>query len=304
MQNEFHNIHKLKKQFKKAAFSAKTSIEELRSEFENIFYSPHIPNHVEVCEKEFKGIPTDILRPEMAVSGRAILYAHGGSFISGSRKSYRSFCASLAHEASSVLYLPEYRLAPEYPFPTALEDVYNVYAKLIETEKINTDNLILAGDGAGASLTVSLIHYLKTKKLPLPAFIFLMSPWADLTCADENLNTNRKKDFVFSKESLLRAATLYTYEKNLSNELVSPLLGSFENFPPLFIQCGGNEILLSDSTRLKQKIESTGGQVELQIYEGLPHLFQALPDNFGDAHLAVEAAGKKISGFFNTETEE
>lgn len=257
---------------------------------------------MEVCEKEFKGIRTDLLLPEMAVSGRAILYAHGGSFISGSRKSYRSFCASLAHESSSALYLPEYRLAPEYPFPTALEDLYNVYAQVIETEKVNTDNLILAGDGAGGALAVSLIHYLKTKKLPLPAFIFLMSPWLDLTCADENLNINKKKDFVFSKDSLLRAAKLYTYEKNLSNELVSPLLGTFKNFPPVFIQCGDSEILLSDSKRLHQKIESAGGQSELIIYEGQPHLFQALPDNFAGAHLAVEAGGKKISGFFNAET--
>lgn len=304
MQNEFRDIHKLKRQFKKTTFSVKISVEELRSQFENIFYSPHIPNHVEIYEKEFKGIKTDILLPEMAVSGRAILYAHGGSFISGSRKSYRSFCASLAHESSSALYLPEYRLAPEYPFPTALEDLYNVYAALIEAEKINNDNLILAGDGAGGALTIALVHYLKTKNLPLPAFIFLMSPWADLTCADENLNINRKKDFVFSKDSLLRAAKLYTYEKNLTNVLVSPLLGSFENFPPIFIQCGGSEILLSDSKRLSQKIESAGGHAELHVYDGLSHLFQALPDNFGDAHLAVEAAGKKISGFFNTDNGE
>lgn len=303
MKNEFNDIHKLKKKFKRVSFSSKNNIEELRKEFEDLFYTPHIPNHVEVFEKEFKGIKTDLLCPEMSVSGRTILYIHGGSFISGSRKSYRSFCASIAHETSSCLYLPEYRLAPEYPFPTALEDLYNVYAKLIETEKIKNTNLILAGDGAGGGLALSLVHYLKINKLPLPVFIFLISPWVDLTCKDESFDINKKKDFVFSKESLLRAAKLYTTENNLTNELVSPLLASFENFPQVFIQCGSNELLLGDSKRLKQKLENSGVCSDLCIYEDMPHLFEALPDNFENSHLAVEAAGKKISEFFSISEE-
>ncbi|AGT44797.1 alpha/beta hydrolase [Treponema pedis] len=294
----FNGIYKLKKQFKKTTFSVKSSLEELRKEYENIFYSPHTPNNVEICEKEFKGIHTDLLRPEMAVLRRTVLYAHGGSFISGSCKSYRSFCASLAHESSASLYLPEYRLAPEYPFPTALEDLYNVYARLADEEKIDIENIILAGDGAGGGLIISLIHYLKSKKLPLPSFVVLLSPWADLSCTNEELNLNRKKDFVFSKDSLLRSAKLYTYEKNLTNNLVSPLFGSFENFPKVYIQCGGHEILYADSVLLKQKIEEAGGSVELEIYKGMPHLFQALPDYFAEAHLAVGSIGKRVNSFF------
>ena len=233
----------------------------------------------------------------MAVSGRVILYAHGGSFISGTKKAYRSLCAGLAHEASADLYLPEYKTAPEHPFPAALEDVYKVYAKLIESHTVEPANLILAGDGAGGGLILSLIHYLKNKHLALPALQVLFSPWADLSCSSAGLSVNRKKDFVFSQEALLGAAQLYTEEKNLTNELVSPIFGNFENFPPVFIQCGSNEILLDDSIRLCEKIEKAGGMAVLDKMENMSHLFQAVPDYFSNAHLAVEAVVKKISEF-------
>ena len=125
----------------------------------------------------------------------------------------------------------------------------------------------------------------------------LFSPWADLSCSSEGLSVNRKKDFVFSQEALLGAAQLYTEEKNLTNELVSPIFGNFENFPPVFIQCGSNEILLDDSIRLCEKIEKAGGRAVLDKIDDMPHLFQAVPDYFSNAHLAGEAVGKKISEF-------
>ncbi|UTY32830.1 alpha/beta hydrolase fold domain-containing protein [Treponema putidum] len=299
MQNGLKDIKELKKKFKKAILSRKHTIDELRFEYDDILYSPHMPNNVDISETEFRGIKTDILRPEMAISGRAILYIHGGSFISGTKKAYRSFCAGLAHEASADLYLPEYKPAPEHPFPAAFEDIYKVYSKLIDSHTVESANLILAGDGAGGGLILSLIHYLKNKRLPLPALLVLFSPWADLSCSSEGLSANKKKDFVFSQEALLGAAQLYTEEKNFTNELVSPIFGNFENFPPVFIQCGGNEILLDDSMRLCEKIEKAGGVAVLDKIDDMPHLFHALPDYFANAHLEVEAVGKKITGFFD-----
>ena len=299
MQNELKDLRELKKKFKKAVLSRKHTIDELRLAYDDILYSPYVPNNVDLSEIKLRGVDTDVLKPEMAVSGRVILYAHGGSFISGTKKAYRSFCAGLAHEASADLYLPEYKTAPEHPFPAALEDVYKVYAKLIESHTVEPANLILAGDGAGGGLILSLIHYLKNKRLPLPALLVLFSPWVDLSCSSEGLSVNRKKDFVFSQEALLGAAQLYTEEKNLTNELVSPIFGNFENFPPVFIQCGSNEILLDDSIRLCGKIEKAGGMAVLDKVENMPHLFQALPDYFANAHIAVEAVGKKITGFFD-----
>lgn len=299
MQNELKDLRELKKKFKKAVLSQRYTIDELRIAYDDILYSPHVPNNVDLSEADYRGIKTDILKPDMAVSGRVILYIHGGSFISGTKKAYRSFCAGLAHEASADLYLPEYKTAPEHPFPAALEDVYKVYAKLIESHTADPANLILSGDGAGGGLILSLIHYLKNKRLPLPALLVLFSPWADLSCSSEGLSVNRKKDFVFSQAALFGAAHLYTEEKNLTNELVSPIFGNFENFPPVFIQCGSNEILLDDSIRLCGKIEKAGGRAVLDKIDGMPHLFQAVPDYFSNAHLAVEAVGKKITGFFD-----
>ncbi len=294
-----HDIRKLKKQFRKSLFSTKMSTEETRKRYEEILYSPHIPNNVDVSEKELKNIPTDILKPEIAVFGRTILYAHGGAFVAGSRKAYRNFCATIANIASANLYLPEYRLAPEYPFPTPLEDLYSVYAKMIEAEKIQPENLILIGDGAGAALILSLINYLKDKNLPTPAMLVLISPWADITCSSEDLKLNRKKDFMLSREVLYNAANLYTYENNLQNKLVSPMFANFKGFPKTIIQCGGNEILRADAEELSDRFEEAGSICELTVYENMPHLFQALPDYFEQSHLAVEKIGKDINDFFS-----
>ncbi len=294
-----YDIRKLKKQFRKSLFSTKISTEESRKRYEEILYSPHIPNNVDVSEKELKTIPTDILKPEITVFGRTILYAHGGAFVAGSRKAYRNFCATLANIAAANLYLPEYRLAPEYPFPTALEDLYSVYAKMVETEKVQPKNLILIGDGAGASLILSMIAYLQKKQLPTPAMLVLLSPWVDISCSSEDLRINRKKDFMLSREALCNAANLYTYENNLQNKLVSPIFGDFTDFPKTIIQCGGNEILLSDAKKLAANFEKANTPCELTVYENMPHLFQALPDYFEQSHLAVEKIGKDISAFFN-----
>ncbi len=296
-----NDIRKLKKQFRKSLFSSKISTEESRKRYEDILYSPHIPNNVDVSEKEFKSISTDILKPEISVFGRTILYAHGGAFIAGSRKAYRNFCATIANISSANLYLPEYRLAPEYPFPTALEDLYSVYAKMIETEKIQPKNLILIGDGAGAALILSMIAYLRKKQLPTPAMLVLLSPWVDISCSSEDLRINRKKDFILSRESLYNAANLYTYENNLQNQLVSPMFANFDGFPKTIIQCGGNEILRSDAEKLAANFEKANTPCDLKIYENMPHLFQALPDYFEQSHLAVEKIGQDINAFFNGE---
>ncbi len=296
-----YDIRKLKKQFRKGLFSSKISTEESRKRYEDILYSPHIPNNVDVSEKVLKDIPTDILKPEIAVFGRTILYVHGGAFVAGSKKAYRNFCATIANIASANLYLPEYRLAPEYPFPTPLEDLYSVYAKMIEAEKVQPKNLILVGDGAGAALILSLINYLKNKKLPTPTMLILISPWVDISCSNENLRVNRKKDFMLSREALYNAANLYTYENNLQNKLVSPIFADFTDFPKTIIQCGGNEILKADAEKLANSFETANSPCELTIYENMPHLFQALPDYFEQAHLAVEKIGKDINAFFNVE---
>ncbi len=296
-----HDIRKLKKQFRKGLFSSKISTEDSRKRYEEILYSPHIPNNVDVSEIELKNIPTDILKPEIAVFGRTILYAHGGAFVAGSRKSYRNFCATIANIASANLYLPEYRLAPEYPFPTPLEDLYSVYAKMIEVEKVQPENLILIGDGAGAALILSLINYLKDKNLPTPAMLVLISPWVDISCSNENLRINRKKDFILSRDALYNAANLYTYENNLKNKLVSPMFADFRGFPKTVIQCGGNEILRADAEELTERFEKAGSPCELTVYENMPHLFQALPDYFEQSHLAVEKIGRDIAAFFEAD---
>ena len=238
------------------------------------------------------------MEPEVAAAKRVILYAHGGSFINGSCKAARNFCASFAHECACKLFLPEYRRAPEYPFPAGLEDIFVTYRGILKKYAFSPASVVIAGDEAGANLAIALIHYLKQKKLPQPAALVLISPWLDISCSNEEIHTLQKSDKFLLKEALQAAAGRYTTFDNVQNPLVSPLYGSFTNFPPVFIQCGSQEILSADAKALAQKIEAVGGQAQLDIWPEMWHFFQAMDAQAKEAHLAVEKLGQWVQSLF------
>ncbi|CEM61952.1 alpha/beta hydrolase [Treponema phagedenis] len=289
---------KAKKLFKKALYAPKLPIQTIRSNYDAFFYSPYIPNRVDVSTKEIAGISVDVLNPELAITGRVMLYAHGGSFISGSKKASRTLCALIAHQAGAKLFLPDYALAPEHPFPAALENLYTVYASLIDKFGFSPSNIILSGDGAGGGLALALVHYLHEKKIVKPAGLALISPWADLTVENMVKQAYGKKDPLFTKDIFHNCALQYTYSNNLKNPLVSPLFGNFSDFPPVFIQCGQLEMLSADASEIVKKIEAAGGSAEFDIWENRWHLFQAMEDFVPDAHLAIERFGAWIKKLF------
>lgn len=294
----YSSLHQVQKAFRKTLYSAKTPLSVIREEYDAFFYSPHIPNNTDITHETMGSVPVDILKPEVAAANRVILYTHGGFFISGSCKAARNFCASFAHECACRLFLPEYRLAPEYPFPAGLEDIFSVYYRMIKYAAIAPESIILAGDGAGAALTVALMQKLKERGLPLPAALALISPWLDLSCAAKEMHALRKRDKFLSKEALIGAAGRYTTVDNVQNPLVSPLCGSFSGFPPVYIQCGSEELLAADAAALAQKIELAGGTVQLDIWQEMWHFFQAMDAQAKEAHLAVEKMGHWIQALF------
>ena len=294
----YSSLRQIQKAFKKTLYSAKTPLSSIRGEYDSFFYSAHIPNNTDITHEAIASIPVEILKPEVAAENRVILYAHGGFFINGSCKAARNFCASFAHECACKLFLPEYRLAPEYPFPASLDDMFIVYCALLESYGISPAAVVIAGDGAGAALTVALVHKLKAKGLPLPAALVLISPWLDLSCSNEEMHRLCKCDKFLLKESLQAAARRYTTADNLQNALVSPLCGSFDGFPPVFIQCGGKEILAADARSLAQKLEAAGVQAKLDIWPDMWHFFQAMDVQAKEAHLAVEKMGFWVQSLF------
>lgn len=300
MGETIHNnsLRQIQKLFKKTLYSSKRPLSHIRAEYDAFFYSPYIPNNTDIKRDNIAHVPVEILEPEVAAANRMILYAHGGAFVNGSCKASRNFCASLAHECACKLFLPEYRLAPEYPFPAGLKDIFTVYSGMIKKYNACSASVVIAGDGAGAALATALVHHLTQKKMPPPAALVLISPWIDLSCSNEELNVLRKYDKFLIKESLQSAAGRYTTVDNLQNPLVSPLYGSFTDFPPVFIQCGEKEILLADAKALSQKIKAEDGSVQLDIWPEMWHLFQAMDAQAKEAHVAVEKIGRWVQSLF------
>ena len=293
-----NSLRQIQKLFKQTLYSSKIPLSTIREEYDSFFYSPYLPNNTDITRDTIGSVPVEILEPEVAAAKRVILYAHGGSFINGSCKAARNFCASFAHECACKLFLPEYRRAPEYPFPAGLEDIFVTYRGILKKYAFSPASVVIAGDEAGANLAIALIHYLKQKKLPQPAALVLISPWLDISCSNEEIHTLQKSDKFLLKEALQAAAGRYTTFDNVQNPLVSPLYGSFTNFPPVFIQCGSQEILSADAKALAQKIEAVGGQAQLDIWPEMWHFFQAMDAQANEAHLAVEKMGQWVQSLF------
>ncbi len=212
---------------------------------------------------------------EGAREDKVILQLHGGGYVGGMRNAYRMF-AGLYNEVShgmSVL-TPDYRVAPEDPYPAALLDAYDAYEWLLEQGWFS-EQIILAGDSAGGGLALALCHYLKDKGRQLPCGIVAMSPWTDLTASGESYETNYEKDPLFgrTRDSLIYNKD-YIGEHDPMNAYISPLFGDFRGFPPMLLQVGSYEMLLSDSVNVAAKAREQGGKVRLSVYEGMFHVFQ------------------------------
>ena len=229
---------------------------------------------METIEREHYQMELLSLR-EGAREDKVILQLHGGGYVGGMRNAYRMF-AGLYNEVSrgmSVL-TPDYRVAPEDPYPAALLDAYDAYEWLLEQGWFS-EQIILAGDSAGGGLALALCHYLKDKGRQLPCGIVAMSPWTDLTASGESYETNYEKDPLFGKtrDSLIYNKD-YIGEHDPMNAYISPLFGDFRGFPAMLLQVGSYEMLLSDSVNVAAKAREQGVKVRLSVYEGMFHVFQ------------------------------
>lgn len=204
-----------------------------------------------------------------------ILQLHGGGYIGKMRNAYRMFAGlySEVGRGSSVLTI-DYRVAPEHPYPAALEDAVTAYKWLIKCG-FTAEQIILAGDSAGGGLAMALCMYLRDEGMAMPAGIVAMSPWTDMTASGESYDTNYEKDPLFGKtrDSLIYNRD-YAGEEDVTNPYLSPLFGDFTGFPPMLIQVGSYEMLLSDSVLVAKKAKRQGVKVRLSIYKGMFHVFQ------------------------------
>lgn len=218
------------------------------------------------------GVPAewvDIPRP----ASRAVLYhLHGGGFCAGSCASERPLLTRLARAAGARGFAVDYRLAPEHPFPAAVEDTVAAYRWLLKAGVASAD-IVLSGSSAGGALALAALVSLRDAGDPLPASCILLSPATDLTLSGESFVTKARADPVLSQEYVRRATRLYIGQGNPKEPLASPLFADLQGLPPLLIHVGSSEILLSDSTRLARRAEEAGVNVTLKVWDGLFHVF-------------------------------
>lgn len=221
-----------------------------------------------------------------------ILQLHGGGYIGAMRNAYRTF-ASLYNEVSDGMHVLtiDYRVAPEYPYPAALEDSLEAYEWLLK-QGYTPKQIILAGDSAGGGLALALCLYLKDKDQELPAAIVAMSPWTDLTASGPSYDDNYEVDPLFgnTRDSLIYNKD-YVGENDPANPYISPLFGTYEGFPPMLFQVGSIEMLLSDSVLVAEKARRAGVEVQLSIYEGMFHIFQMARKLIPESRAAWEEVG-------------
>ena len=208
---------------------------------------------------------------------RGVLYFHGGGYVMGSLDTHTELMGRISRACQAPVLGIDYRLAPEHPYPAAVEDAVASYDRL-QANGIEPHRIIIAGDSAGGGLTLACLLALKAQGKPQPAGAVLLSPWTDLTGSGESVKTRAAADPMVSPDVLEPMAALYRGDVDASEPGVSPLFGGLEGLPPLLIQVGDAEVLLDDSTRLADRAEAAGVDIDLQVFDGAFHVFQATPD--------------------------
>ncbi len=204
---------------------------------------------------------------------RVVLFVHGGGFIIGSAAIYRHLVSRLARAAGCAVFSLDYRLAPEHPYPAALEDVLGAW-RWLTAGRLPSSRVALAGDSAGGNLVLSALTRLSGASQSPPAAVALMAPWTDLSISGESVRTNRRADPYLPTEMLRPVAAAYLQGADPKAADASPLFADFAGYPPMLIHVGSTEVLLDDALRLERAARQSGVDVTLKSWPGLPHVFQ------------------------------
>lgn len=258
------------------AIGKKIKTGELRKKMVQAESEWKIPDAYNMTQVDMENFSMKFLSPKSNPNfDRVILQLHGGGYIGAMRNIYYNFAVFYSERSKGACVLtPDYRVAPENPFPAALEDAVASYQWLLD-RGYKGNQIILAGDSAGGGLAMALTMYVRDHKMPLPGGIVAMSPWADVSASGESYETNYELDPLFgnTKESMIYSND-YPGEYDKKEPYISPVYGEFYDFPPMLIQVGSTEMLLSDALTVTEKSREMGGRVRLSIYEDMFHVFQ------------------------------
>jgi acetyl esterase/lipase len=276
---------------RQAPLGAGGDVREQRRVFQELLGARQLPAGVTVTPGALGAVPT----AEITVAGveprHVVLYFHGGVYALGSAALGADLASEIGRRIDASVISVEYRLAPEHPYPAAVDDAVAAYDALLQRGVAPTD-IVLAGESAGAGLAVAALVAARDRGLPMPAAALLMSPWADLTLTGASMDTKQGIDPLLSRDRFLPAVADYVGGHDPSAGLISPIFGRLSGLPPLVIQAGSNEVLLDDAVRLAGRAGADDVAVTLDITPGVPHVFQAYHAVLGEAVAALDRAGQ------------
>lgn len=248
---------------------------------------------VRVEKNSIAGLHAEWLTPAECDAGKLLLYLHGGGYVVGNCNMHRQLVSHIARAAAVRAVLPEYRLAPEHKYPAAVEDATRVYRALLE-QGYAADDIVIAGDSAGGGLTMATLLSLRDAKVAMPAAAILLSPFLDVTGSGETMLTRAAQDPWFRPQDLPVIADYYCEPDQQRDPLVSPVFADMSGLPPLLVQVGDDEILLSDAERLHDQITAAGGDIQLTVWPEMWHVFQMFVGKIPEAGKAIDAIGRYV----------
>ncbi len=269
------------------------TVDDDRLSYERIMSTLPLDDDIETKRVGANGVAAEWIWAPESEEGRVILYLHGGGYVFGSVRTHRVFLAHLARAAKARVLALDYRLAPEMPFPAPVEDTVSAYRWLL-SQGISPKDIAIGGDSAGGGLVVAALVALRSVGEPIPSAGVCISPWTDMESTGKSMTTNAEFDPSVSKERLLKIAATYLDGKNPKAPLASPIHADLTGLPPLLLQVGGIEVLLDDSTMLKERAQEAGVSVEMEVWDDMPHVWHHYAPILPEARKAIGKIGEFV----------
>jgi epsilon-lactone hydrolase len=279
---------------RQSAFPADVDLGEQRRLLRELISAQPLPADVTVTAAALGGVPTAEVTVDGIEPRHVVLYFHGGVYVLGDAFQAAGLASQIGRRTRATVISVDYRLAPEHPYPAAVDDALAAYEALLRGGTAPSD-IAFAGESAGGGLAVATLVNARDHGLPLPAAAFVMSPYVDLTLAGTTMDTKAKADPLLSRENLQARIPDYTAGHDPALGLISPVFADLSGLPPLIIQAGTHEVLLDDAVRLARQAATADVQVTLDITPRVPHVFQAYYPILDEAAAALDRAGQLLS---------
>jgi epsilon-lactone hydrolase len=269
------------------------TVQDMRANFEQMTTVFPVAADVKCEPVNAGGVKSEWVTAPGADAGRAVLYLHGGGYVIGSINTHRDLASRISRATKARVLLIDYRLAPEHPFPAAVEDSVAAYRWML-AQGLKPSRIAVAGDSAGGGLTVAALVAIRDAKLAVPAAGVCLSPWIDLEGIGDSMKSKAAADPMVQKDALLEMAKHYLNGQDARSPLAAPLYADLAGLPPLLVQVGTAETLLDDSTRLAERARKAGVKVTLEPWTDMIHVFQVFAPMLDEGQQAIDKIGEFV----------